>query len=149
MSEFKLIQEIIKKSVNPIWELAKLEWELANVEDSEEEQTCLCGHYPIKELCLLANKENGNTVIVGNCCVKKFVGIRSDKVFNAFKRVRKDSEKSFNEDTINLALGRNWITGWEKNFYLDIKGKRTLTHKQMTIKQRVNAKILLRMGRVR
>ena len=51
MGESKLIQEIIKLSVADIWEIAKCEWELIEIYFSDEPETCLCGHYPIIELC--------------------------------------------------------------------------------------------------
>jgi hypothetical protein len=61
MSESRLAQEIIGLSNANIWEKAKLEWILDNVEYKEESETCLCGHFPINEICVLVNKQNGNT----------------------------------------------------------------------------------------
>jgi hypothetical protein len=90
MGEYKLTQEIVARSVATTWDEAKLEWKLEEVYEADEPETCLCGHAPIVERCILRNQSNLNTALVGNCCVKKFIGLPSDKIFQAFKRVRKD-----------------------------------------------------------
>jgi len=96
MPQFKLTSEIIKRSVAQTWDKAKLEWSLLEVYEAEEPETCLCGHYPIIELCVLQNGKNGARATVGKCCVKRFVGLPSDKIFEGVKRVRKDTSKSLN-----------------------------------------------------
>lgn len=145
MSEYQLALEIIKRSVNPTWEMAKREWKLVEIEESEDYETCLCGHYPIRELCTLKNIKNGKKTIVGNCCVKKFLGLPSNKIFQAVKRVRKDTGKSLNAETIRLAYEQGWINDWENNFYLDIMRKRMLTNRQLAKKLQVNEKVLRRV----
>lgn len=75
MSEYKLTQEIIALSQAKTWDVAKLEWILHEIYEAEEPETCLCGHFPIIEICTLQNKLNSNFVTVGNCCVKKSGGI--------------------------------------------------------------------------
>jgi hypothetical protein len=90
MSEYKLTEEIIKRSQAQSWDAARLEWGLEDVYFVEDPETCLCGHYPIKEICTLRNTVNGQSADVGNCCVKKFLGLPSDKIFQAVKRVKVD-----------------------------------------------------------
>lgn len=97
MSEHKLTQEILNRSISDTWDIAKLEWRL------DEAGTCLCGHYPIIETCILQNIKNNNYATVGNCCVKKFIGLPSDGIFNAIKRVRKDITQSLNIEAIRHA----------------------------------------------
>ena len=109
MSEYKLINEIIEKSENNLWDKSKLEWKLIDVKRSNSPARCLCGHYPITNLCYLANKINSNTVIVGNCCVKKFMGIASDKIFQSIGKIDKDNEKSLNIESIEHAYKKKWI----------------------------------------
>jgi len=75
----------------------------------QEGETCLCGHYPIIELCVLGNRLNNKTATVGNCCVKKFIGLPSDRIFQAVKRVRKDATSSMNAEAIDCAFQRGWI----------------------------------------
>lgn len=77
MSEYKLTEEIIALSEASTWNRAKLEWSLYEVYEAEEPETCLCGHFPIIELCTLLNRYNGKFATVGNCCVKKFIGLPS------------------------------------------------------------------------
>lgn len=147
MGEYRLTQEIIARSMSPLWDEAKLEWALNEVYEADEPETCLCGHFPIIELCILANRRNGNAATVGNCCVKKFIGLPSDKIFQAVKRVRKDEAKSLNSEAIDHAYNKGWINDWEKDFYFNIMRKRKLTTKQRTKKLQINAKMLANMRR--
>jgi len=147
MSEYRLTQGIIELSDAKIWDVAKLEWRLAEVYEAEEPDTCLCGHFPIIEICVLHNAINGNTTIVGNCCVRKFIGLPSDKIFQAIKRLRKNNEKSLNAEAIQYAREKKWIDEWEKSFYLDIMRKRKLSPKQLNKKIQINEKIVSNMKR--
>ncbi len=149
MTSFRLTSEIIDLSEAGTWENAVREWMLEEVYLSEEPDTCLCGHFPIVEVCVLRNKKNRNTAIVGNCCVKKFLGLPSDKIFQAVKRVSKDSDKLLNPESIQHALDRGWINEWEQEFYLDIMKKRKLTPKQAAKKEQINNKFLRNMERKR
>jgi hypothetical protein len=114
---------------------------------ADEPDTCLCGHNPIIENCILRNRLNANQVLVGNCCVKKFIGLPSDKIFQAVKRIRKDIVKSLNEEAVQHAHERHWINQWERDFYFDVMRKRNLSPKQATIKTRINEKVLRNMQR--
>ena len=99
MSQQQLAYEITKLSHNVTWELAKEEWKLNTIYIDEDLTTCTCGHFPIKEVCILRNKINGKYVHVGNCCVKKFMGLPSDLIFQAVKRVQADNTKSLNVES--------------------------------------------------
>lgn len=107
----------------------------------------MCGHFPIIEICNLKNKLNSNYATVGNCCVKKFIGLPSDKIFQAIKRVRKDDEKSLNAEAITHAYDKGWINDWEKSFYLDVMRKRKLTPNQLNKKVQINNKLANKMKR--
>lgn len=80
MSQYQLTSEIVSRSVAYTWDEAILEWSLLEVYENDEPETCLCGHYPIMELCVLQNIRNQNQVTVDNCCVKEFTGLTSDKI---------------------------------------------------------------------
>jgi hypothetical protein len=147
MSQFQLAIEIVQLSVASTWDEAKLEWSLLEVYEADDPETCLCGHFPIIELCVLLNKRNNMQATVGNCCVKKFIGLPSDKIFLAVKRVRKDTTKSLNAEAVHHAFDREWINEWEKNFYLNVMRKRRLTANQATKKQQINELVLSRMKR--
>jgi hypothetical protein len=147
VTEFKLTNEIIELSSSCIWDAAKLEWELDEIYEADESGRCLCGHFPIIETCILKNKVNGNSAIVGNCCVKKFIGLPSGKIFQAIKRVRKDNEKSLNAEAIEHAFNKRWINDWEMGFYLDVMRKRKLTTSQLQKKIQINEKLARNMKR--
>lgn len=147
MSSFKLAAEIIALSNANSWELAKIEWVLDSIYFAEEPETCLCGHFPIIELCELKNTKNASKATVGNCCVKKFLGLPSDKIFQAVKKIRVDSTKNLNGETIEHAYSKGWINSWEYEFYSQVFTKRKFSVKQLAIKKQINDKILKRMAK--
>lgn len=147
MSSFKLAAEIIALSNADSWELAKIEWVLDSIYFAEDPETCLCGHFPIIELCELKNTKNGSKVTVGNCCVKKFLSLPSDKIFQAVKKIRVDSTRNLNGETIEHAYSKGWINSWEYEFYSQVFNKRKFSEKQLAIKKKINDKILKRMAK--
>src|SRR5439155_12741988 len=108
----------------------------------DEPRTCLCGHFPIIEICTILNQQNGQSADVGNCCVKKFLGLPSDKIFQAIKRIRKDGKKALNAETIQHAHERGWINDWERKFYFDTMRKQRLSEKQRAKRQQINQLVL-------
>lgn len=138
----RLTKEIIALSNSNTWELAKNEWVLSEVYEEDEPTTCLCGHFPIIEICVIRNKLNGAETIVGNVCVKKFLGIPSDRIFSAIKRISKDNSKSLNIESIEYMKNRGWLTDWEYGFYCNTHKKRVLSDKQMNSRVGINQKLL-------
>ena len=146
---FKLTEEIITRSVADKWWTAKKEWRLESIEfaDRDEPGVCLCGHRPIIELCFLRNRENGNQTMIGNCCVKKFLKLGSQKVFAAIRRIAEDPERAVNAETIALAVERGWINDWERRFLTDTMRKRRLSQSQRGKRLQINKKLLRCLGR--
>ena len=138
----KLKSEILKLSKARDWEIAKKEWALHSIYESDEFERCLCGHSPIKEICCLFNRITEKHADVGNVCVKKFLGIRSDLIFSALKRVRKDISKSLNADSITFFFEKKLLTNWEYDFLHDTMRKKSLSIKQINQRQRINSKVL-------
>jgi len=116
MSEYRLFKEIIALSVAKNWEEAKKEWVLDHIYEAKEAQTCLCGHYPIIEICTIRNVKNNEHALVGNCCINKFLGLGSDKMFNSLKRIRKDITKSVSKTLIDFAHEKKILNDWEYKF---------------------------------
>ena len=67
VSQSKLITEILERSVAQTWDEARREWSLYEVYEADEPETCLCGHFPIIELCVLRNRRNGIQATVVTC----------------------------------------------------------------------------------
>lgn len=149
MSEYQLTTRLIDLSMGNTWDEAKFEWVLESVWREDEPDTCLCGHYPIIEICLLRNQKNGNSGIVGNCCVKKFTNLPSDLIFQAVKRIQDDIDRAINAETIDHAHEKGWINDWERKFYLDTWRKRKLSGSQQTKRRQINNKVLARIVRAR
>ncbi|UXX78499.1 hypothetical protein N7E81_19225 [Reichenbachiella carrageenanivorans] len=141
--QFKLTEEILKLSESKIWNQAKNEWTFEYAYSSEELQSCLCGHYPIKNICVLNNSENNNTTEVGNCCVNKFLGIEDgNKIFTSIKRLKEDLTKSMSSEVLEFLFSKKVVSEFEYKFYSDTIRKRKLSTKQETIRERINQKLL-------
>lgn len=138
----QLSKAILAMSKAQDWETARKEWALVDIIEAEEPETCLCGHYPIVEICEIHNRITGHTTEVGNVCVKRFMGFRSDLIFSGIKRVRKNPENSLNADCIAFFRERRLLSDWEYGFLQDTMRKRSLTPKQMETRVRINGKVL-------
>jgi hypothetical protein len=149
MSKYQLTEGIVSRSVAKTWDEAKHEWALDSIWREDTPDTCLCGHFPINEICLLKNIKNGNATIVGNCCVKKFETLPSDLIFQAIRRIEKDAKRSINPDTIDHAHQKGWITDWEHKFSMDTWRKKTLSDPQLNKRIQINNKLLSRIVRAR
>lgn len=147
MSRYTLTEKILEQSQAKTWDVAKLEWCLSEIYEAEEPETCICGHFPIIEICILQNKVNLQSATVGNCCVKKFIGLPSDRIFQEVKRVRKDNQKALNGEAIQHAFVKGWINEWEYNFSIDTVRKRVLSQKQLQTRIKVNEKMLANIKR--
>ena len=139
----KLISEIIKLSESNFWDTARNEWNFEYAYSSEELQTCLCGHYPIKNICVIKNSKNKNVTEVGNCCVNKFLGIdEGNKIFISIKRLKEDNSRSMSFEVLDYMKEKNVITKFEYDFYTDTIRKRKLSEKQLNIRNRINQKLI-------
>src|SRR5262249_40690092 len=125
------------------------EWSLSHVyfAGPDEPGSCLCSHYPIIEHCVLHNRENGNTAVVGNVCVTRFLGINSEAVFAGLRRVTRDVKAGMSGGAVEYAYSKGWINDWERRFYLDTLRKRQLSPKQRAKRAQVNGKVLSRVTR--
>ena len=137
-----LMREIVARSVADNWEQARLEWDLADVFIEEEPDTCLCTHYPIKEICVLFNRLNRCETIVGNVCVNEFLGLPSVKIFSAVRRVAADSSKALNAEALSHARFKGWVNDWEYGFYSNTLRKRSLSGRQLAKRLEINRKVV-------
>ena len=73
--EYRLATQIINLSESNLWSQAKLEWELDSIfiTDHDSAGTCLCGHFPILEHCIIRNRVNGRDAVVGNVCIGRYL----------------------------------------------------------------------------
>jgi hypothetical protein len=139
--------EILARSRATDWETAKREWYLLSISEADEPETCLCSHFPIIELCTIANRITGIQVDVGNVCVKRFLGFRSDLIFASIKRIRVDVTRSIGTEAAVLFHERGIINAWEYGFQQNTRAKRNLSAKQMETRMSINRKILASLKR--
>lgn len=57
------------------YEEFKQDWKYEKSIYGEADTCALCGNYPIVENCILTNEKNGETLIVGNTCVTRYIEI--------------------------------------------------------------------------
>jgi hypothetical protein len=139
---FTLTQKILDDSKSKIWDQAVKEWENIDVYETDDPETCLCGHFPIKEVCVIKNKETGVVHNVGNCCVKKFLGLRPDMVLKSVKKITKDITSSVNVQALEFFYNKNYIDCKDYSFYFDTWRKRVLSPAQMKWRVDINNRIL-------
>ena len=147
-NEVILAKRIVAKSVSDRWEIARSEWELDSVHFVEKSE-CLCSHAPIKEICVLRNRLNGNMTEVGNVCVNNFIGLPSSLIFDSLKRVEKDETKALNEEAARYLLHQGWISADDLDFLIRTRRKRVLPVPEMTRRRGINAAMLKRIARPR
>lgn len=147
--DYKLPREIIARSVADTWDEARLEWRIEDIYSEEDPDICLCGHSPITETCVLRNVRNRNSAVVGNVCVKKFLGLPSSKMFDAIKRIAKDDTGALNPEAIDHANSKGWINDWERSFYFDTWRKRNLTDRQLAKRVAIDNQVLARVRNAR
>lgn len=140
----RLRDAILPLSQADDWVIAKKEWELVSISQAEpdEPETCLCGHHPILELCEIRNRLTHHMAIVGNQCVRRFLGLESEALFRGIRRIRKDVAKSMGSDLAVWLFERSLITQWEYEFQGSTSRKRILSDKQQRHRQQINQKAL-------
>lgn len=138
----QLKKRILALSDAKDWETARKEWSLVGVYDADEPDTCQCGHYPIVEICQIRNRVTTVSTEVGNRCVKRFLGLRSDLIFTALKRIKRDSTKSLNADALAFFRERKLLTAWEYEFSQDTMRMRALSAAQQRTRININLKVL-------
>ena len=140
---YKLTEEILNLSESKEWDFAKLEWSFEFAYYAEELQKCLCGHYPIKNICVIKNRRNSSVTEVGNCCINKFLGIdEGNKIFSSIKKLKDSETASISSEVIEYIYKKKGISDFEYNFYKSIYRKRIMSDKQWDIKKRINHKFL-------
>lgn len=129
------------------WEVAKKEWRLTEISEADVPETCLCGHFPIIELCTISNATTNKSVDVGNVCVKRFLGFRSDLIFQSLKRIRADREKAIGPDATAFFYQQGVINSWEYQFQQSTMRKRNLTERQLATRRSINHKVIAAVRR--
>jgi len=84
---------------------------------------------------------------VGNVCVKRFLGLRSDTIFQSLKRIRKDITKSIGADATVFFHERGIINDWEYRFQQDTMRKRSLSFAQLQTRRQINEKVIAAVRR--
>ncbi len=138
---YHLMRKIVALSTANDWHGAKDEWRL-EVVWLEPRGVCLCGHAPITEQCLIRNCINGNAAVVGNICVKRFLGLPSDDIFKGFQRIRRNLTAALAVAAARYAYARGWLNDWEIGFCLNTVQRRTVSARERAKKVEINGRLL-------
>jgi hypothetical protein len=126
--KYQLVDRVMQVSKSSNWDDMKKEWavdKIYYIPEEEEMETCLCGHYPIREVIILKNKVTEHKIKIGNCCVNKFFdNPDANKVFAALKKGKK------NRMMIDILYEKNLLNEREFNFLCDVWRKRKMSEKQ-------------------
>ena len=124
------------------FEIARREWDLVDVELSEELDSCPCGQ-EIREHCYIKNRLTGHTTYVGNVCINKVIGIHTGNLFDGLKRMARDRSANVNLDLIEHARRLGYLYG-DKEYELLIQThrKRKLSPAQLAWKEKINRRIV-------
>ncbi len=140
---------ILKRSKAKTWKEAKHEWAFVSLYQNPGE-TCLCEHHPITDICVLENQVNGNEAEVGNCCVKRFMGMGiPSQIFACIKRLIGDNTKAMNRPTIKYFFKLGVFTRREAVFLDQIKRRRRLSDAQVKWRTDLNKRALRRFAKAR
>ena len=139
---FPLLNRILEKSHSKVWLEAVKEWEQVDVYEADEPETCLCGHFPIIEVCVIQNKLTKEIENVGNCCVKRFLGLRPDMIVKSIKKIKEDISLSVNIKTLNYSFKLGYINKKDYDFYADTWRKRVLSGAQEKWRIDINKRII-------
>lgn len=145
-NEWILREELVKLSQHKEWKKAVKEWKLDSIGATGEQKTCLCSHYPIKELCHIFNSKNGNRAIVGNVCVKLFgektLYNKTNKIFKGLHRIENNEAASANKRLIKYANEQNFLSDADYEFYIAIWRKRVPSERLTNYKVFLNQRII-------
>jgi hypothetical protein len=138
----RLKDHILPMSVSQTFEVARKEWDLVEIEISQEFDRCPCGQ-DIKEHCYIRNRLTGRETYVGNVCINRFIQIDTGSLFDGLKRIAKDLSANANNDLIEYAYKRGYLHGEnEYNFLISTMRKRSLSDAQTAWKIKINRRIL-------
>lgn len=144
-NEWKLREEIIAMSQANNFDEAKKEWILERVYKGLG--VCLCGHSPIRKLCVLRNTKNNEKTIVGSSCVQKFIGIKTEHLFKSYELIVKNPEAYLDLLFIEYLFKHDVINEWEYEFLKSTFRKKFewLSEKQKDKRLQINRKIIAYM----
>jgi hypothetical protein len=137
----RLKAHILPLSRAKVFDVARAEWRLVDVEISEEFDNCPCGQ-EIKEHCYIQNTVTGSETYVGNVCINRFIGIDTGNLFDGLKRIAQDDTANANADVIEYAKERGFLYDKEYEFLVSTRLKRSLSDKQKSWKQKINRRVL-------
>jgi hypothetical protein len=145
-NKYRLTTEILALSEATGWDLAKEEWDLADLFRAGEDEPgrCLCGRFPIYECCVIRNRETGHKAMIGNVCVRKFLGLPADKIFAGMNRIARKLLAAMTSEALAFARERSWVNDREFEFYADTARRRSLTAKQSAYREAINRRVLER-----
>ena len=136
----RLKAHILPLSRSDRFEVARTEWDLVEVEITEEFDSCPCGK-DIKEHCYIVNRVTGMSTHVGNVCINRFIGIATGTLFDGLKRLAKDPYANANLDVIEHGRKLGFIYDSEYNFLVETRLQRKLSPAQREWKRKINRRI--------
>jgi hypothetical protein len=89
----------------------------------------------------LLNRENGNTVVVGNVCVTRFLGLDSEALFRALRRIRKNPGCALSTAIVERLWELGLVSEWERGFLQNTTHRRRLSERQRAKRTEINVAV--------
>lgn len=122
------------------------EWQLEFLEWGEDTTSCLCG-VTIMERCHMRNLVTRKRCVIGNVCVRRFLGIDMRGVFRGLASIRKDVLAAAGTDLLVYAHAQHIIDDWQYQFAVNTLRKRKLSARQHVQREAINQIILKKLCR--
>lgn len=142
----QLMRRVLESSDDKEWQVAKLEWEPADIEFDEDGIACICGHAPVKLVCPIRHKRTGETLDVGCICLEKFLGVDYRKVFSGVQRLWKKLDSGMPKALYAYAVQREMLDDWEMGFVKNLGFRRNISEAQFNKRREINQKVLKLIG---
>lgn len=114
----KLIKHILSLSEAEVIEEAVKEWRTTGIELDRTD--CPCGQRDIVQKCYIQNDRTGSETFIGNCCVKRFLGVDQEFAFKWLRRKETNKKPPIpDEQLIEYCWDKGIITHWEAGFLCD------------------------------
>lgn len=155
-SNFTRLQEVVMSNSENSnnWNDAKNEWRVKSCFVKENEN-CSCGH-DIKNVFIIKNKKNKNTLQIGSSCILHFdddyMDLSAKSMLKRLKTLERANKKAFidseNErfkkhlvNIVEKSFVKHYINEWEYKFYLQLKSHKKFTEKQTVTLKKIKTKL--------
>jgi hypothetical protein len=133
---------VLVLSASGSWETCRTEWFLDAIHFEDAPETCVCGGYPCRWVCLLVNRRTTDEHVVSAECAYRFFEIDVSQVFQGLMALTMCIDASIPLELIEYACANRWLTTKAAAFLRQIRYSRKLKPPQAAFRRTLNIAIL-------